>query len=351
MSRSLDFAPLTDPVERGELRAWVAQRRDKAEVAAASPGFRIFFGVLFALILGPIVALLAVMTYGFLFAYNPGSFTWTGATGLSIGLLVVLVIAFGAVRGVLAIWRERGQWAQWFRLDRFAAANGLVFTRRSRGSEYHGSAFEGVDRIERHDHLETKDESRLDYGTVSRITVAGQKTSSREFAYIALYLGHALPHMMLDAKRNRESIALIKNDQVLSLEGDFDQHFTLYAPKGYERDALYIFTPDLMALLIDEANTFDVEIVGKWMMFHSSRLFDLQKPATHERVFRIAETVGAKALRQSDGYSDERSPDRFRIARGGRRLRRAVSISGIVVGILVVLAPFLPLIVSAIEGR
>ena len=37
--------------------------------------------------------------------------------------------------------------------------------------------------------------------------------------------------------------------QVLSLEGDFDRYFTLYCPKEYERDALYVFTPDLMALL------------------------------------------------------------------------------------------------------
>lgn len=53
---------------------------------------------------------------------------------------------------------------------------------------------------------------------------------------------------------------LFARDQVLSLEGDFDRYFTPYCPKQYERDALSVFTPDLMALCIDEAAPFDIEI-------------------------------------------------------------------------------------------
>ena len=46
-----------------------------------------------------------------------------------------------------------------------------------------------------------------------------------------------------------------------TLEGDFDRHFTLYAPDGYGRDALYLLTPDLMSRLIDSARAFDVSLL------------------------------------------------------------------------------------------
>lgn len=49
---------------------------------------------------------------------------------------------------------------------------------------------------------------------------------------------------------------------MLSLEGDFDRYFTLYCPGDYERDALYVFTPDLLALLIDESRHFAANALG-----------------------------------------------------------------------------------------
>ncbi len=47
----------------------------------------------------------------------------------------------------------------------------------------------------------------------------------------------------------------------LELEGDFGKHFELHVPAGYERDALYVLTPDVMQVLIDEAADRRVEIV------------------------------------------------------------------------------------------
>ena len=77
--------------------------------------------------------------------------------------------------------------------------------------------------------------------------------------------------MVLDARSNNGLFggtnlpSQFSKDQILSLEGDFSEYFTLYCPREYERDALYVFTPDLMALLIDQTSTFDVEIVDDWM--------------------------------------------------------------------------------------
>jgi hypothetical protein len=98
-----------------------------------------------------------------------------------------------------------------------------------------------------------------------------------------IQLDRALPHMVLDAVQNDRKIlgqrvsnlpARFDLAQRLSREGDFDRYFTLYAPADYERDALYVFTPDLMALLIDEAGSgeggsMDVEIIDDRMYVYA----------------------------------------------------------------------------------
>jgi hypothetical protein len=139
--------------------------------------------------------------------------------------------------------------------------------------------------------------------------------------------------MVLDAKKNNGLFGSstlpvsFDRDQVLSLEGDFNEHFTLYCPREYERDALYIFTPDLMALLIDEAAGWDVEIVDDWMFAFSPTPFNPVDAAAYRRLFTIVNTVGRKTLSQSDRYVDERVGlfSANYVAPRGQRLRRGSS--------------------------
>lgn len=149
--------------------------------------------------------------------------------------------------------------------------------------------------------------------------------------YLALTMSRQLPNMILDAKRNnsRFGSSLLHpplRDQRLSLEGDFDNYFDLFVPSGYERDALYVFTPDLMALMIDETSDFDVEIRGNQLMVYSSTAFDLCNPATWAWIERVMTVVGMKTFSQTDGYSDERVGSRSSnvVAPEGRLLRRTI---------------------------
>ena len=95
--------------------------------------------------------------------------------------------------------------------------------------------------------------------------------------------------------------------QRLSLEGDFDRTFTLYCPEGYERDALEIFTPNLMQRLIDTTGGCDVELVDDWMFIYSF-------PGRYRSAEALAAVEQATALvhqtvqRQTSRYTDERSP-------------------------------------------
>lgn len=135
-----------------------------------------------------------------------------------------------------------------------------------------------------------------------------------ENGYVMITLDKNLPNMILDSRHNnkirsgsigRDRMIFGKNQQ-LSLEGDFDKYFALYAPKDYENDALYIFTPDLMLLFMDESNTFDAEIVDNKLFIYSKSPFDFGDRAVLERIFSIIDIVGNKMRSRSEKYSDER---------------------------------------------
>ena len=147
--------------------------------------------------------------------------------------------------------------------------------------------------------------------------------------YLAITLPRRMPHMILDARGNDPAVGSSLPrppvlDQRLSLEGDFDRHFRLFAPSGYERDALYVFTPDLMALMIDEAGDFDVELRDDRLFVYTRGGFRLQDAATWSRFERIIAVVGGKALDRTEHYADERVGDRAvdAVAAEGARLRR-----------------------------
>lgn len=155
---------------------------------------------------------------------------------------------------------------------------------------------------------------------------------SLELGYLAITLPRRVPNMVLDARSNDRGpfSSLLRRpaaNQHLSLEGDFDTRFRLYVPTGYERDALYVFTPDLMALLIDETGDLDVELRDDRLIVYKPGGFDLSDPAVWQRFERIRATVGAKTWNRTDLYADERAAPQLQydaagtVAAGGTRLR------------------------------
>ncbi len=154
-----------------------------------------------------------------------------------------------------------------------------------------------------------------------------QRASGREeYGFIAIGLDRRLPHMYLESaarqSRPRAYPIPFRTDQRLPLEGDFDRWFRLYCPKEYETDALYVITPDVMALMIDEAAGFDIEIVDDWLFVIARAPFDMADPAVLDFAERVARTLGRRTEHQSTGYRDERSEETGFIDAAGARLRR-----------------------------
>lgn len=207
-------------------------------------------------------------------------------------------------------------------------SNGSVRDRVS-GSGWEAGRIVGGDRTA------SRVEQRGRWTVTTRVSVSAPERSI-DLGYFAITLPRKLPNFVLDADRNdRGPFSSLLNrprsSQRLPLEGDFDSHFRLYAPKGYERDALYVFTPDLMALLIDETGDLDVEVRDDRFIVTKPGGFDFRSPATWERLGHILDTVGAKTRTRTDMYADERvvggalqsaGPSSAEVAPAGQRLKR-----------------------------
>lgn len=337
MQRTVDYSPLTAEVTRAEVREF-----RRGEGAAFSSGSSV---QILPIIVGLVVAVVfanGLVFFGSLMGPRLLSSIQNGGGGAIIPLLsllfvggIITIVIVTTVRGVITF---AGRWERWMRLHRFGVANGLRFSPHDPDPQYPGAIFTAGHSRVALDHLRDEDGRFLDYGNYRYVTGSGKNRSAHAWGFLALHLDRALPHMVLDAKRNNGMFggtnlpSFFAKEQRLSLEGDFDKHFTLYCPQRYERDALYVFTPDLMALLIDEASAFDVEIVDQWMFVYSAKPFDMRQPAVHQRLLRIVDTVGAKTLTQTDRYADERVGNfaANAIAPQGRRLTRGIPAVAIV---------------------
>lgn len=337
MMSTLDTTPLTAPVAASDVAAFRTAMRDRPEYAAASPLAQFVVAIVALVFMVFVVGSFATLALGVI-GTSLQDVGLPGLLFLGFPLVVLAVIIIVAVALIRRHFRGGGRWERWMRLDRFAAANGLTFSPLSRDPQYPGMIFgQGRSRVAL-DHLRSSEGRFLDYGTYRYVTGSGKNSTTHTWGFVALELDRSLPHMVLDAKANNGlfgstiGIAFSK-DQILSLEGDFNEHFTLYCPREYERDALYVFTPDLMALAIDEAAAFDIEIVDKWMFVYSTRGLDLLDPRLQERVHRILATVGTKTVSQTDRYRDDRVPsfEANVVAPSGQRLRRGVSAGAIAV--------------------
>jgi hypothetical protein len=324
----LDTSALTEPVVEQSLTRFVADSK-----ASGAPWSKMTTGIprpsvtdLIGQFIPVVIPLVAI---GF-FAYVGGfsllgaiwEFTLTGPFPLNLVIVgIVVLVLLGVLLGTLRIVRlirsliiPTSWWTAAFRLTRFAAANGLRYGHDDVVS-HPGVIFgTGTDRVAER-RLTTTAGRRVEIANYRYTIPAEEKENSRVFGwgYVAISLDRRLPHLLLDAKANNNRVFGIKTsnlpidlapDQRLSLGGEFDDKFTLYAPSEYGRDAFYVFTPDLMALFIDRLGTYDVEIVDDTMFVYGSR-FDLLNPRTYDWLTELVDTVVARTLRRTERYTDD----------------------------------------------
>ncbi|SJN20138.1 hypothetical protein FM104_02550 [Microbacterium esteraromaticum] len=290
-SAGFNARPLTDPVDPAEVRSFSAQMRAQSAATgtSASTGRTIF-----------LAAFLSVFALGFLVVFVPaivavtGMLSSSGSPGLAV-LPIVVVAAVIIGIGLLAwsSWRRRR--VRRYRLHRFASLNGMSYVASIKEPPLPGMIFSLGSSRETTDVVRGTRPRFVEFGNYEYTTGSGKNRSTHHWGYVAVKLDVPLPNIVLDAIGNNSIFgsnlpASFQKSQRLSLDGDFDQYFQLYCPDGYEPDALYLFTPDIMARFIDHAAQLDVEIVDDWMFLYMPRAASTLDAQTWAWLFG---TVGA----------------------------------------------------------
>ncbi len=87
-----------------------------------------------------------------------------------------------------------------------------------------------------------------------------ESTFSKEFVIASYRTEKNYPHIFLDGLKNLPSNQYQRYGQRISLEGNFDDYFHLFAPAGAKSTPLAIITPDIMQTIIDSGSRYDIEI-------------------------------------------------------------------------------------------
>lgn len=306
----VDYAPLYSTVTAEELAAYRPKTVDRWEGVGIGAVFFIIVGVLFQVV----VMLVQIVGHD-------------NTEELAIGwlLLVPWLLLWSTLYLLSKVSGKRG-WRGRIRLKRFADANDMLCEFDVHAPEYPGARFHPGWRHTYEERLAPRSGRQVEIGNYEAVSNTGGRSgnSSDTFGFIAIRLDTMLPHMRLVPGRHRASEFIDTDRQVraLKLEGDFADHFTLFVPEDYEGDALYVFTPDLMALLLDNATKLSVEIIDDWMLVTSPWRFKLTREPVLRRILSIVDVVVPKVVKQTHLYRDEHegaAPGR--VARIGQRIQ------------------------------
>lgn len=317
---------LTERIRVGEVRRFARDVRSQLPKRLTS-------GVQYLALLGVLLAFVMV------------TMAWPIVDDLSTGDadladLGIIAIALVGPLTVLVLWvwmsaRLIRQDRRRYRLHRFAEDNGWSYdpwlpTGRYRGMYAMPGAVEDV-----FDRTVIPGDVPIEVATYRGTTGSGRSRAVQQTDYVRVELGIVLPHIVLDARANdrpfgRTNLPIgLTSDQRLIPEGPFADAFRLYCPNGYETDALYLFPPDMLAVMLDHARDLDVEIVDDTLYLCAPRDVVSTDPQRWRSLLTTVEAITAKA-RQWHAWRDDRlMPDPadplnrpLGVARAGRRLRR-----------------------------
>jgi hypothetical protein len=200
------------------------------------------------------------------------------------------------------------------RLSRFANANQMTYSPSSLDRSNNGLIFNAGFERRYNDILQCESGTPFEIANYQYDLLNERHSRIDARGYVKIKLNRKQPHIVLDSKRNNKNIlgmsvsnqpVSFDRNQNLSLEGDFDSYFTLYAPQNCKTDALYVFNPMLMALFIDKAGDYDAEIIDDNLYIYSQNVFKLDDRATLTRLLNIIDKVMLKTVSSTRNYSNE----------------------------------------------
>lgn len=334
---TLNFSSLSKPISNEDVQAFEAYASTENFEASTS---RYLKAILIATIAINVVLLLQMIVMSIVMQRYVGGF----------GVIIIFVISICVA--IIYIVTTRFRKKQLALLYRFAVENNAHLIANLANPGYVGTVFEeGNERVIK-EALVFSDGKEI--GNYTYTKGSGKNKSTHNWGYMRVKLTRRLPHMILDAKNNNFFGNILSNlpatftkNQTMRLEGNFNDYFTLYVPEGYERDALYVFTPDVMSTLIDFGSHYDMEVIDDNLVFYTGSHYHLNSEKNLREALDILDKISTEILDQSDYYADARTGDRVAniVAEPGRRLKSRFNIIVIII-IFILLFYFLTTILG-----
>jgi hypothetical protein len=73
----------------------------------------------------------------------------------------------------------------------------------------------------------------------------------------------------------------------LRLEGDFNRYFSLWVTKEFEAEAYEIFTPDIMATLIEKAKNLNFEFIDDKLYIYNGKIINTKEEM--EKIYSLVD--------------------------------------------------------------
>lgn len=277
-----------------------------------------------------------------------------GGATLTLAQLGVVIAGAVLVAGTaIRVLRDRRRRAA---LSDIARALGWAYRPDIGDRLWGGSIDEQIERGNRTavDHLDATD-TDVPFDSVERTFVVGdgEGATLHTVRAVRIPLPSEAPRISLRSRRGGGALTVLPRRAAgrseLRLEGDFSDVFEVAAPSGYETDALYVLTPDLMAILLDESAELDLEIVDRTLHVYlpAVDLTDVDELARFLRVIAILhERFGRRTLLYRDDAAVPLDPFVYRRA-GDTLADRARSVDTrmrwwpVITGVLTGLVPLL----------
>lgn len=187
-------------------------------------------------------------------------------------IIVIFYVGFVEKKIRVLFWKQ------------FAELNGWKYKDDSDLSQEQGIMFrQGHSRIIYHCVEGIIDERNFRIFNYNFSIGSGKHRKTYFYTVFAFKFNGTFPHIYLNNKANSYSI---KIGESIPLPAEFEKFFSLSAPKEYEIEALEIFTPDVLASLLDDKFGHDVEFVNQEMLiFFDGRISNFEQL---DREFRRA---------------------------------------------------------------
>lgn len=297
----IDYTALTEPYDRRAGEALALRLRATVPTRRTLGGMGVFIDVFggFAFILG-FIALFPIGVVQLVLAIIAGN-------GEMIGVGITMIV-FGAGFGAFAYWllkryvRRTGSPELWWRLDRFATANGLVFAPFSPSPAFPSAMFSAAPGAATYSHIRRDGDDFINIGNLLYQTgKRGNETIEKRWGFVAIRLEQKWPAMLLDSTKNNplgmNGIPLdLAGTTRLKLTGSGAETFDLFGKSGDRKRGLEVFSPTLIEALSSGSRPYDVHLVDDWMFILSRTEFAMDDPTLLAELFGYIDLVRAAGL-------------------------------------------------------